>query len=161
VQNIEDPACPECRSGIGILAHASNDVVVSNLLKITANSVTAFKEAGIVLDNAPGVDVSAGGGLAAAVGDNVVAAAPNGVIVQDGIRVSNGATATVSGNNVSGTAYVGIVDPSQTAAAVRLDAPAAGAVISGNQLSTFDVGVDALDAPAATISGNTLVGGRS
>jgi hypothetical protein len=82
---------------------------------------------------------------------------------QNGIQVSRGASTSVTGNVVSGTAYTGSssCDTScDTASGILLYDAGDGVTVNANSLSVFDNGIAVQDSNDADIAQNTLNGNR-
>jgi nitrous oxidase accessory protein NosD len=165
VRGVEDPDAFGAQSGVGILVHASNGVAITSA-KVTGNTVEDFQKGGIVVDagTVPGEAWTAGGGVLGSVGTNVVTGiGPTPLTAQNGIQISRGASTTVIGNGVTGTAYTGPsgCDTScDTAAGILLYQAGSGVKVTTNVLSAFDEGISIVDSDNVDVASNALHGNR-
>jgi hypothetical protein len=133
-----------CQDGVGI--EVLNDDASRGPFRVDVlrNRVSAFQKVGILARGA--VEVS--------IADNTVeGGGPVDFIARNGIQVSNGARARVTGNTVSGNVYTG-AGATGTGVLVKRDPGAplvTGLVVEGNTLTGNDIGVylfqDAGDPP--------------
>jgi nitrous oxidase accessory protein NosD len=165
VRGVEDPDAFGDQSGLGILVHAANGDTITSA-KVTGNTVEDFQKGGIVVDagTVPGEAWTAGGGVLGSVGTNVVTGiGPTPLTAQNGIQISRGASTSVTGNSVTGTAYTGSsgCDTScDTASGILLYQAGSGTTVNTNSLSVFDNGIAVQDSNGADIAQNTLNGNR-
>ena len=111
------------------------------------NTVLRYQKTGIFVANA--------GSSAEVRSNTVVGAGPTNVIAQNGIQVSDGAFATVSGNTVSGNVYT----PAGIEATGILIIQAGGVTVSNNFVVANEIGIAAVSqAVPVAIVGNTVVG---
>lgn len=97
IQDIHDSPLGGCQSGIGVLVGRASEGETGSAT-ITDNEIASYQKGGIVVSNA--------GSSAAITGNKVTGAGPTEIIGQNGIQVSSGATATVSGNEVRNNFYL-------------------------------------------------------
>src|SRR5206468_10565509 len=92
---VRDNPLSSVQSGVAI--YANNTDGVSRGLTISNNTITNYQKNGMSLN---------GAGLGATVSANIVTGAgPTSLIAQNGIQVSSGAQALITGNTVSGNIY--------------------------------------------------------
>ena len=100
-----------CQKGSGIrVGRAATPT--SGTATITNNTISDYQKTGIIVDNA--------GSAATITGNTITGVGPTNVVAQNGMQISRGAVATVSGNRVSGNAYTGSGVHVDRAAALRL-----------------------------------------
>lgn len=147
-----------CQHGIGILV-GRVALGTNGSANIHDNLIDGYQKGGIVVSNSSS---------SATINNNTVTGfGAQDEIAQNGIQVSGGAVASVTGNTVTNhlcdhaTCGPDPVNASQSAGVLLFD-PGASTVVSGNTISNNDMGVynyvDTGGAP--TINGNTLVGNR-
>ena len=114
---------------------------------ITGNLVARYQKTGVVVFNP--------GSSAAVSGNTIVGVGPTDVIAQNGVQVSDGATARVSDNTITGNVYT----PAGTEATGILVAEAGAVSVTGNLLFGNEVGVN-IDTQVVPIlvSGNAILG---
>src|SRR5262245_32789737 len=144
-----------CQEGLGIVAGTALGAAVT--VTILNNMVVHYQKNGIT--------VRGQGSRATITGNTVTGAGATPAIAQNGIQVSSGAIATVSGNIVSGNECDNPAcgsDPlGDFATGILLFHPAAGTMVTNNNTFTAnDVGIYNL-AQGTTIMGNTLSQNRS
>jgi len=134
------------QTGVGIRASARS--AQTTTVTVDHNVLSDIQKNGIVVTG------QYGGSVSAAVDANTISGwGPTGVIAQNGIQVGYGATATVTGNDVSGHDYTG---PSWAATGILLYSPGSGVVMSGNNLHNNMEGAYVQSAPNAQFTGNTV-----
>lgn len=134
------------QSGVGIRVSArpgeTSDV------DINGNIIDTYQKNGMVITNFYG-----GTAVHADIdGNTVTGAGPVNYIAQNGIQVSNGATATITNNDVSGHDYT----PFTFAAVGLLIFDAGNVTISGNDIHDNMEGIYLQDTDNPVVSGNTL-----
>jgi parallel beta-helix repeat protein len=136
-----------CQKGTGIRVGRAA-LSTSGTATITNNTISDYQKTGIVVD---------GAGSSATITDNTVTGVgKTGVIAQNGIQISRGADAKVSGNTVSGDSYT-----QGEATGILLYGDLGTVSVSGNDLSDDDSGIAAASVTPkgnVTISGNTISG---
>ena len=96
ILDIRDNPFSGCQNGIAIQI-GQYSLSTSGTATIENNIITGYQKGGIVVDNA---------GSSAIISNNVITGAgTTDVTAQNGIQISRGATATISGNKVSGNSY--------------------------------------------------------
>ena len=96
ILDVRDQPFSGCQNGVGIQV-GRNLYTTAGTATITNNSITGFQKNGITVD---------GPGSAAVIASNVVTGSgPTTIIAQNGIQISRGATAQITGNTVSGNDY--------------------------------------------------------
>jgi parallel beta-helix repeat protein len=160
VDNIRDNAVSGCQNGVSIrIGSAALGQVGHATIKNT--TVTNYQKGGIVID---------GAGTTATVTDNFVQPylADHVITAANGIQVSRGAVATVTGNiikdNLCDTVPGGCVgsDPLTrvTSAGVLLYNSGDGTIISDNEISNNDIGIYNYTTGTTTINGNNIFNNR-
>jgi parallel beta-helix repeat protein len=138
------------QTGVGIRASARSGKTTS--VTIDHNVVSAYQKNGMVITG------QYGGTVSATVDTNTVTGfGPINFIAQNGVQVSDGASATVSGNNISGHDYTG---SSWSATGILVIQAADGVVISGNNVHDNMEGIYAETLRNLTVSGNTVTKSR-
>lgn len=134
------------QSGAGIRLSARSGASAD--MTISGNTLTDIQKGAVVITNQYG-----GTGVNANVtGNTVTGNGPIGYIAQNGIQVSYGATATVSGNDVSGYDYTGA-----GWAAIAIPVLSAGTTsVTGNNVHDSMEGMYVEASSNATVSGNTF-----
>lgn len=150
VIDIKDTGLSGCQNGIGIRVGSQflNSFGTAN---ITNNIVATYQKGGIVVDGLTSHAVITGNTVS---GDGPIA-----YIAENGIQISRGATASISGNTVSGHSYINPPPPAQQWASTGILLWEAGFVdINGNTVSNNDVGIDVYASTTApTINLNQIV----
>ncbi|MGB9795024.1 right-handed parallel beta-helix repeat-containing protein, partial [Caldisericum exile] len=96
ILDIRDSVFSGCQNGIAIQI-GRKFYSTSGTATIENNTITGYQKGGIVVDNT---------GSSATISKNVITGAgTTDVTAQNGIQISRGATATISGNTVSGNSY--------------------------------------------------------
>jgi hypothetical protein len=96
IQDIRDSVFSGCQNGVAISV-GRQALSTSGTATIAYNTIVGYQKGGIVIDNA---------GSAATIENNVVTGAgTTDVIGQNGIQISRGATAALSGNTVTGNSF--------------------------------------------------------
>lgn len=149
VRGLRKGATSGCQEGFGIEVRNDDASRGPFRVDVLRNRVSDFQKSGILVT----------GAVEVAIADNTVeGGGPVGHIARNGIQVSNGARARVTGNKVSGNAHTGASAPG-TGVLVKVDPGAplvTGLVIEGNTLLDNDIGIylflDAGDPPAPSAS---------
>lgn len=152
-----------CQGGVGIQVGMgwTTPVEVGHAV-LAKDTITNYQKNGITIDGA--------GSTANMASVTVTGAGPTTQIAQNGIQVSNGATAQITKANVSGNkcevATACGPDASQAAGLLFFDA-GAGSSVSKSKIENNDLGIyfssgeaTLSKTPEMTISGNTLMGDR-
>jgi len=96
IQDVRDSTFSGCQNGVALLV-GRQAWSTFGTATIADNTITGYQKGGIVIDNT---------GSNATITNNVVTGAGNtAVTAQNGIQISRGATATLSGNTVSGNSF--------------------------------------------------------
>ncbi len=138
--------------GAGVLSTVASGTDSGNVIA-TNNRITNFQKSAILLKGAGSVDV--------VTGNTVVGFGPTSQATQNGIQVSAGASATISGNDISADHFTG---PDDQATGILLYSTLQNVVVSNNVVHDNDVGIDAFAVtPAGTVvvSGNTIAGSHT
>jgi hypothetical protein len=126
----------------GVALYAYNADGTPRSLNISNDTINEYQKNGMAL---------IGTGLTVAVtGNTVTGSGATGVIAQNGIQVSGGATGTVDGNTVSNNSYTGA-----GWSATDILVSSANVDITGNHLNNGMLGLYYIDG-SGTISGNTV-----
>ena len=146
VTRMRDAPFSGAQSGVGVVADAAS---VAHTVTIQNSRVDDFQKNGLTLN---------GSTLTANVTGSVVQGqGPTGTIAQNGIQVSNGAAATISGNDVSGQACAQQCSGGSSSTGMLL--VGSGAVtVSANKVHDNDVQVYDIGVPNLTATGNTFSG---
>ncbi len=136
-----NPALRGCQNGVPILVGSQPEGEIGSAY-IDHNTIEAYEKTGILVDNA--------GSSAVIIGNAIAGDGPSETIAQNGIQVSNGATADVSTNEVWGQVY----SPSPLGSGILFYLP--GRVSAeGNVVHNADYGLVTVDAPAPILEHNT------
>jgi hypothetical protein len=177
IQDIRDEPLDGAQHGIGIGVGKASVSTVGHAT-ISNVTVTDYQKGGIVISGA--------GSTATLTNNTVIGIGDTPLIAQNGIQVSSGALASLSGDTVSGNEYSGggsgsdpLNDVQSTG--ILLFSAAVGTTVSNETLSGNDIGIYnlsdgatlngneltnnryeniALDQGAATVMGNTITGGN-
>jgi hypothetical protein len=162
VTKIRDEPLSGCQNGVGIDA-GRNAFTTTGTLNATGVTVTDYQKGGIVIDRT-GSGGSVTGSTITGVGNTVA-------IAQNGVQISRGAVATVSGNTISGnrcdhpTCGADPVADVQDGGVLLFEA-GAGTLINSNNINNNDMGVYNFASGAfpplgaVTISNNPMTGNR-
>ncbi len=153
IKNTDQASAGGCQQGVAIQV-GRNVVSEVGHATLTNVTVTGFQKNGITVDAA---------GSSATISGSHITSAPSSVIATNGIQISRGATASVTGSDISGNecnSAAGCTsdpipsDPNLSyAAGILLYNPAAGITIQGNTITGNDVGIDHY---VPTTDGNTI-----
>jgi parallel beta-helix repeat protein len=100
-----------------------------------------------------GITVRGNGSAADIIGNQITGAGPTSVIAQNGIQISNGASATLINNLVTGNDYTGAT---WTSTGILLYSAADGVELDGNTVSGNQLNVYVYDSDNLQVTGNTL-----
>ena len=148
VQDVRDSTFSGCQNGIAILV-GRNSWTTTGTATIANNTIVGYQKGGIVVDNT---------GSSATITNNIVTGAgTTDVTAQNGIQISRGATATLSGNTVTGNSYYKASDTTYSWGAAGLLLYQAGAVslTGGNTITGNDQNISN-DSTALTLGAETL-----
>src|SRR5262249_37346464 len=112
------------------------------------NRIDGYQKGGILVENA--------GASAKIFGNTVTGAGPTGVIAQNGIQVSDGATARVRHNQVSGNSYTNTAVDGFEAAGILLFDAAAGVEVEGNAVFANEDGIFSFGTSRSEIEHNFI-----
>jgi parallel beta-helix repeat protein len=136
ITDIHDTPLSGDQNGVGVRVGDVGDVSTlaqTGSAVVSENVIDDYQKGGVVIDNA--------GSSAVVIGNTVTGVGKTSVIAQNGIQISNGATADVSGNDVSGNVYTPL-DPSQPFVATGILLVNPGTVtVENNTVHHNDVGV--------------------
>lgn len=96
ILDIRDNVFSGCQNGIAIQV-GRNAIATSGTATIANNIITGYQKGAIVIDNA--------GSDATITGNVITGAGTTTVTAQNGIQISRGAIATISGNTISGNSF--------------------------------------------------------
>jgi hypothetical protein len=96
IQDIRDSTFSGCQNGVGI-AVGRQFWSTTGTADIANNTIVGYQKGGIVIDNT--------GSNAAITNNTITGVGTTSVIAQNGIQVGRGATATLSGNTVTGNSF--------------------------------------------------------
>jgi nitrous oxidase accessory protein NosD len=96
IQDIRDSVFSGCQNGIAILVGRLADLTTGTAT-IENNTITGYQKGGIMVDNT--------GSNATITNNTVTGAGTTSVTAQNGIQISRGAAATLSGNTVTGNSF--------------------------------------------------------
>lgn len=139
ITDIQDDPFSNRQAGLGVFVE---DATAS----IDRNLIDNYQKAGIV------VDATHGPASAWITNNTVVGVGPTSVIGQNGIQVSNGASAFVSKNDVSGNVY----SPQTFVASGILLFKPGSVIVDRNSIEDNDVGILVQDATGSIISQNKI-----
>ena len=154
IADVRDQPLSGCQNGVAIIVGSSS---TSASATITSNSLHGYQKNAMVIEGA-GTTATVTGNTAQGVGNTTL-------IAQNGIQVSDGALATVSGNTVSdhrcdhSSCGSDFVNDYQSIGILIFDA-ASGTSVSGNTVSSNDLGIYNLAEDPTTISDNEVTSNR-
>jgi parallel beta-helix repeat protein len=138
---IRDTPLGGCQNGIGIWVNGGGSVDAEQ------NTFDDYQKAAIVVK---------GTGTDTISGNKITGAGPTAATSQNGIQVSNGASATVTGNTISGNVFTTSPDSD----GILVFGPVGTVTVSGNTLDANSFSLDVAGVgQGTTISGNTVSGG--
>jgi parallel beta-helix repeat protein len=154
IQKVAATASSGQGTGFGIRvgrSSLSGQPATTGAATINNNIITGYGKGGIDVANT-GSCASINGNTVTGLGHKV---SDNVQQVQNGIEIDDGATGSVSSNNVSknGSALTGF-----GSAGILLFQPGSGVTVGNNNLSSNDVGIWVFDAASPTISNNNASG---
>lgn len=179
ISDIRDEPLSGCQNGQGIFVGKGLGFFTTGTATITNNVITGYQKGGIVVDNT--------GSSATITGNTVTGVGATPSIAQNGIQVSRGAVASLSGNTVSGNLCnhtscgpdllandqsVGILlyqagngtsisaNPSVSNNDVGIYNIGTGTIIHGNQVTNNRYEGIFLDQGSATVDMNVVQGGN-
>jgi parallel beta-helix repeat protein len=138
-----DVALRGCQNGIPILVGSQPEGEVGTAV-IDHNTIETYEKNGVMVDNV--------GSSALVTGNVVVGDGPSQTVAQNGILISNGASADVSANEVWGQVY----SPSPLSSGIFLYLPGRVSAV-GNIVHDADYGIVTVDATDPVIRNNTVV----
>ena len=157
ITKIRDEPLSGCQNGIGIQA-GRNLFTETGTLNATGVTVTEHQKGAIVIDNA-----GSGGSVT---GSTITGVGATTAIAENGVQISRGAVATVSGNTISGHKCDHVscgpdpVADTQSGGVLLFEA-GTGTLIDNNDILDNDMGVYNYSPGAAvTVSNNTITGNR-
>lgn len=131
IVDIRDDPMAACQQGIAIVV-GSSSLRTTATADIYDNVLTAYQKGGISVSNA---------GSTAVIRDNQIqGAGPTSLLVQNGIQIAGGATATIHGNRIAGHSYTPFSRVSTGILLFDADADT-----SGNRLDENQVGIYLVD----------------
>jgi hypothetical protein len=149
VADIRDSSLSGCQSGVGVAAGCClTGPASSGTLVATGNTIDGYQKSGI--------DIR-GAGSAGTLTRNIIrGAGPTTRIAQNAIQISRSASATVTGNTISGSVFA----PQPLATGIVAIGPVGNLAIAGNILVGNDYGIWVFNASATTtVSGNATTAG--
>ena len=152
VQDVRDSTFSGCQNGVAILV-GRQSWTTSGTATLTNNTISGYQKGGIMVDNT---------GSSATITNNIVTGVgTTDVIAQNGIQISRGATATLSGNTVTGNSFhlTGNTWDWGSAGILLYDSGAVslagGNTITGNDQNLYNSGAAGLTLGAETIGSST------
>ena len=150
ILDIRDNPFSGCQNGIAIqvgrqLYSTTGTATIAN------NQITGYQKGAIIVDNT----------LSSAIitGNTITGAGTSAVTAQNGVQISRGATATISGNVISGNSYHNESNPSNWGACgILLYQSGEVALTGGNNLSGNDQNYYAYDVTGILTLGNEIFG---
>lgn len=157
VSAIRDQPLSGCQNGESIrIGTTPNGAASTGTLTATGVTVVDFQKNGITFKGA--------GTTGSVTGSTITGAGATPAIAQNGIQISNGATATVTSNQISNfmcnhpSCGANPLSDTQDAAVLILGS-GAGVVVQGNAITNSDIGIYS-NGPGVQITGNTLTNNR-
>ena len=153
IVDIRDEPLSGCQNGIGIIVGSSTNSATATIVN---NMLSTYQKNAMVIQHA-GTSATVTGNMVSGIG-------PTTLIAQNGIQVSSGAVATISGNQVTGnecdhpTCGPDFVNDFQSVGILLVGA-ASGTQVTGNTADNNDIGVYNF-ADNTTIHGNVVHGSR-
>jgi len=146
ILDIRDEPFSGCQNGQGIWVGHHDTFVEVGTATITNNTITGYQKGGIVIDNT--------GSDATIAGNTITGVGPTATIAQNGVQISRGATANVSGNDISGHVY----SPGGTWSGGVLVFWTSNVTVSGNSVDANNAGIFVYDWPASgdPVTGNVV-----
>jgi hypothetical protein len=150
VVQISDDPLSGVQSGVGIRV-GSNALGQVGTANIHDDTIASCQKSAIVIDGP--------GSSAMITNDHVIGVGDTPLIAENGVQVSRGATATITGNTITGSEYSGPVggpDPrtATQSCGILLYNAAAGTTVSGNVVYGNDIGLYATTLGPVTVTGN-------
>lgn len=128
---------------LGVAVYVAADGQATSAV-IRDNTITDYQKGGVVVDGE--------GATVVVAGNTITGSGPTALIAQNGVQVSDGATAAVVDNRISGNAYTG-TDFSATGVLVDT---AGGVLVSGNRVFDNQIGLLVFDSAGVAIAGNRV-----
>ena len=142
ITDVRDTGLSGCQNGIGIFV-GRQSLGTTGTADIADNTIVAYQKGGIVVDNT--------GSHADIDGNTILGDGPISYIAENGIQVSRGATAEITGNTVSGHSYT----PFSFVSSALLLFDAGVTNTDGNDILEGQVGIYSIDS-SGTHDGNTI-----
>ncbi len=130
IEHIRETPLNGDQQGIGIFAESEAG---TNSLNITNDTIFDYQKGGIVVN---------GTGLTALVSGNTVTGIATSLTAQNGIQISRGAVANVTGNTVDGNSFTSAASPDDYAAGILLYQAGTGTQVTANTIGAT-TGADA------------------
>jgi parallel beta-helix repeat protein len=147
ITNIQNIASFGVQRGIGVTVGGDGAGSGSQSV-IARNVIDAYQKGGVVVD---------GAGYGAVVDRNTITGiGPNDVIAQNGVQVSDGATAVVTRNDISKNVYTNTAVPDTATGVLLFEAGAA--IVDRNDIRSSDVGIYVLGGTGAQVVHNDIRG---
>jgi parallel beta-helix repeat protein len=143
ISAVRDPIFSGSQHGVGIQV-GRNAYSTTGTATITNNVIVDYQKNGITVDGS--------GSSATIKGNTVTGAGPTGVIAQNGIQISRGASAILDGNTVSGNVY----SPGTTSSTGVMLFQSGNVQVLNNNLSQNDLNLYSYSTGSVEITGNTI-----
>jgi parallel beta-helix repeat protein len=145
ITNIRHAPLDGVQTGVGILIGSGpGETFSGGSAVISGNLIDRYQKGGIVVLDPHSV--------VAVLDNTIVGSGPTGVISQNGIQVSDGASAVVTGNSVSGNVYTGTDDQGT---GILLISPGTVSVVS-NRVFNNQVGIEVDGTTGSTLLRNQV-----
>ncbi len=128
IRDIRNAPLLACAQGVGI-AVGNHAQASPGRAEIANNQITGYQKAGVV--------VSGAGAHAALTNNWIEGAGPTSVLVQNGVQVSYGATAAITGNTITGHVFTPFNLVSTGILLYQADADADGNLLRNNQVGLY------------------------
>ena len=128
IVDIRDEPMTGCQQGIAVVV-GSSTLQTTGSAAIYDNVLTGYQKGGIAISGA--------GSTATIRANQITGAGPTSLLVQNGIQVAGGATATITGNHVAGHSFTPFSLVSTGILLFRADADTAGNILDENQVGLY------------------------
>jgi parallel beta-helix repeat protein len=126
-----------------------NGVEVDGTAKVLSNTIDSYQKDGILID---------GSSASAQVGsDTVTGSGAVGLVAQNGIQVSNGATAYVTFNTVTKNSYTNTASDGFTATGILVYNDTASVTVAQNEVTSNELGGYVVGADSTSLTKNVVV----
>lgn len=130
IREIRDKTLSDCPYGVAIQVGRAS-LAITGTATISNNTIVDYQKNGIT--------VSGVGSKALIEQNDIIGAGPTAVIAQNGVQVSDGASATLNNNTIRGHSYTPLVATATGLLVMNADADTAGNTFIENQVSIYHI----------------------